>query len=87
MLRVGFPDPIGGDLGEILLPGRYIPPGLKQGGKIDVFIYLDSDDRLVATTERPLAPSISVAKFASVTAIVFDIVHSSAGIQPLLASD
>ena len=45
----------GGELGEILLPGRYIPPGLKQGDKLDVFIYLDSEDRLVATTETPLA--------------------------------
>ena len=45
----------GGELGEILLPGRYIPRDLKQGDKLDVFIYLDSDDRLVATTETPLA--------------------------------
>ena len=35
----------GGELGEILLPGRYIPRGLKQGEKLDVFIYRDSDDR------------------------------------------
>ena len=45
----------GGELGEILLPGRYIPRDLKQGDKLDVFIYLDSEDRLVATTETPLA--------------------------------
>ncbi len=45
----------GGELGEILLPGRYIPPNLKPGDKLDVFIYRDSDDRLVATTETPLA--------------------------------
>lgn len=45
----------GGNLGEILLPGRYIPPGLKQGDKLEVFIYLDSEDRLVATTETPYA--------------------------------
>ena len=35
----------GGELGEILLPGRYIPRDLKQGDKLDVFIYLDSEDR------------------------------------------
>ena len=40
---------------EILLPGRYIPPGAKPGDTIDVFVYLDSEDRLVATTETPLA--------------------------------
>lgn len=45
----------GGALGEILLPGRYIPKDLKPGDKLDVFVYLDSEDRLVATTETPLA--------------------------------
>ena len=45
----------GGELGEILLPGRYIPRDLKQGDILDVFLYLDSDDRLVATTETPFA--------------------------------
>ena len=45
----------GGELGEILLPGRYIPAGAMPGGKIDVFVYRDSEDRLVATTETPLA--------------------------------
>ncbi len=43
----------GGDLGEILLPGRYIPEDLAPGMKMDVFVYLDSEDRLVATTEIP----------------------------------
>jgi predicted RNA-binding protein (virulence factor B family) len=51
----------GGELGEILLPGRYIPRGLKQGETLDVFIYRDSDDRLVATTEVPHA---TVGEFA-----------------------
>ncbi|MEQ1854048.1 MAG: S1 RNA-binding domain-containing protein, partial [Chthoniobacteraceae bacterium] len=45
----------GGTHGEILLPGRYIPQGAVPGGKIDVFVYRDSEDRLVATTETPLA--------------------------------
>ena len=45
----------GGALGEILLPGRYIPPGWKIGAPLDVFIYRDSEDRLVATTETPRA--------------------------------
>jgi len=45
----------GGELGEILLPGRYIPADLKPKDKLDVFIYRDSEDRLVATTETPLA--------------------------------
>ena len=45
----------GGELGEILLPGRYIPPDVKPGDKLDVFVYFDSEDRLVATTEIPKA--------------------------------
>ena len=44
-----------GEGGEILLPGKYIPPGSKPGETIDVFIYRDSEDRPVATTETPLA--------------------------------
>lgn len=43
----------GGELGEILVPIRYVPPDLKD--KLDVFVYRDSEDRLVATTETPLA--------------------------------
>ena len=45
----------GGELGEILLPGRYIPADVKPSDKLDVFVYLDSEDRLVATTEIPKA--------------------------------
>ena len=45
----------GGDELVILLPGRYIPPGTKPGDMLDVFVYLDSEDRLVATTETPRA--------------------------------
>ena len=45
----------GGPLGEILLPGRMIPQGMRAGDTIDVFLYRDSEDRLVATTETPLA--------------------------------
>ena len=45
----------GGDEGEILLPQRYVPEGAKPGDELDVFIYLDNEERPVATTERPLA--------------------------------
>ncbi len=44
-----------GNLGEILLPGRYIQPGVGPGSVLDVFVYLDSEDRRVATTETPHA--------------------------------
>lgn len=45
----------GGDLGEILMPKRYVPEGTMPGDMVETFIYLDSEDRLVATTEKPLA--------------------------------
>jgi len=45
----------GGQWGEILLPRRYVPPGLKPGGEIRVFLYNDSEDRIVATTQTPKA--------------------------------
>lgn len=45
----------GGPPGEILLPGRYIPKTARPGEKVDVFVYRDSEDRLVATTETPRA--------------------------------
>ena len=45
----------GGTHGEILLPGRYLPAGGMPGEKVDVFVYRDSEDRLVATTETPRA--------------------------------
>ena len=45
----------GGDLGEILMPKRYVPEGTMLGDFIESFIYLDSEDRLIATTEKPLA--------------------------------
>jgi predicted RNA-binding protein (virulence factor B family) len=45
----------GEELGEILLPGRYIPKGAVPGDYLEAFIYRDSEDRLVATTEIPRA--------------------------------
>ncbi len=47
----------GGDEGEILLPKRYIPEAYNIGDEINVFLYLDQDERLVATTQHPLAKS------------------------------
>lgn len=41
----------GGDEGEILLPSRYVPEDAGIGDELDVFIYLDQEERLIATTE------------------------------------
>lgn len=51
----------GGNGLEILLPTRYIDKPLHIGDNIEVFIYTDSEDRLIATTLRPLA---TVGEFA-----------------------
>ena len=43
----------GDEDGEILLPKRYVPEGTKPGDILNVFIYLDMEERLVATTLQP----------------------------------
>ena len=45
----------GAEEGEILLPKRYVPADCKPGDTIEVFLYTDSEDRLIATTEKPIA--------------------------------
>ena len=45
----------GGPTGDILLPKRYIPKGTKIGDELDVFVYLDQDERPIATTQKPYA--------------------------------
>lgn len=49
------------DAAEVLLPNRYLTPEIKVGDTIKVFIYKDSEDRPVATTEHPFA---TVGEFA-----------------------
>ena len=39
---------------EVLLPNRYVSLENKVGDEIEVFVYHDSEDRLVASTDRPL---------------------------------
>ncbi len=51
----------GGEEGKILLPLRYVPEECKVGDKLNVFIYLDNEERLVATT---LTPLVQVGQFA-----------------------
>jgi predicted RNA-binding protein (virulence factor B family) len=51
----------GEEFGEVLLPERYVPQGLEAGQLITVFLYTDSEDRVIATTEKPIA---TVGEFA-----------------------
>ena len=56
----------GEDLGEILIPRRYVPVNCTVDDELDVFIYLDSEDRLIATTEMP---EITVGEFGFLEAV------------------
>ena len=49
------------DLGEILLPSKHVPNNLEIGDTVEVFLYLDSEDRPIATTQTPKA---EVGEFA-----------------------
>ncbi len=50
-----------GELGEVLLPKKYAPKNLAIGDTINVFLYFDSEDRPIATTQIPYA---QVGEFA-----------------------
>lgn len=56
----------GGDLGEILLPRAYVPKGVTPSSKLSVFVHLDSEDRVIATTENALA---QVDEFAALKVV------------------
>jgi hypothetical protein len=58
----------GGADGEILLPKRYVPKDspCEVGDWLNVFVYLDSDDRLIATTQKP---KVQVGEFASLKVV------------------
>jgi predicted RNA-binding protein (virulence factor B family) len=51
----------GDQFGDILLPRKYAPESMRIGDKVEVFLYNDSEDRIIATT---LAPRVQVGKCA-----------------------
>ena len=65
----------GDDLSEkpetVLLPNRYVPEGTKTGDALEVFLYRDSEDRPIATTDKPLieAGGLAQLKVKAVTKI------------------
>jgi predicted RNA-binding protein (virulence factor B family) len=64
----------GEELGLILLPNAYVETTMELGKEVEVFIYSDSEDRLVATTETPL---VQAGEFASLEVVN---VHSRMGV-------
>ena len=51
----------GEDLGEILLPKKFLTSEIKPGSEVEAFIYFDSEDRLTATIQHPYT---QINKFA-----------------------
>jgi predicted RNA-binding protein (virulence factor B family) len=62
----------GGELGDILLPKKYVPEKCQPGDEIEVFVYADGEDRLRATTQKPYA---TVGQFAKLRVVA----NSSSG--------
>ena len=56
----------GGEFGEILLPSKFVAEEMQDEEQISVFVYLDSEDRVVATTETPKAV---VGQFATLQVV------------------
>jgi len=54
---------------EILLPARFVPKGVKEGDLLEVFVYHDSDNRLISTTQKPkgIAGEIVLLQVVSTT--------------------
>lgn len=55
----------GGD--GLLLPNRFVPKGAMVGDVLEVFVYHDSEDRLIATTQRPFAVVGDIAYLEAVS--------------------
>lgn len=51
---------------EVLMPAKYVPDDIRPGDQIRVFVYNDSEERPVATTETPFA---TVGQFAYLQAV------------------
>ena len=51
--KVDFGVYLGSDEEKVLLPKKQVPEGIEPGDPIEVFLYKDSDDRLIATTNEP----------------------------------
>jgi len=59
------------DGNDVLLPGPYLTPEMKEGTLVNVFLYTDSEDRLVATTNKPVAMLDEFALFTVVDVAPF----------------
>jgi predicted RNA-binding protein (virulence factor B family) len=51
----------------ILLPKRFVPKGLSLGDEVNVFLYHDGEDRLIATTQRPKGTLGDIVKLRTIS--------------------
>jgi predicted RNA-binding protein (virulence factor B family) len=58
----------GDSFGEILMPRRYVPENCEIDQILEVFLYKDSEDRIIATTEKPFA-KLNECAFLKVEAV------------------
>ncbi len=56
----------GWELGEILVPKKYLPADSYVGMELDVFLYKDSEDRIIGTTKKPV---VEVGQFAALKVV------------------
>jgi predicted RNA-binding protein (virulence factor B family) len=56
----------GGEYGDVLLPRKYVRDSMQVGDSLEVFLYNDSEDRIVATT---LKPRVQVGECAYLKAV------------------
>lgn len=59
------------DYGNVLLPKRYVPEDVERGDRLEVFVYFDSEDQIIATTETPLGMvgEFALLKVVGMTAV------------------
>lgn len=69
--EVDFGVYLGDEKEKVLLPGKQVPEGTKKGDELEVFIYRDSSDRLIATTNMPKLTlgEVALLKVSDVTKI------------------
>ena len=58
---------VGNEEESVLLPGKYVPEYAELGDEVEVFVYRDSKDRLVATTQTPKISLDEVAVLEAVS--------------------
>ena len=54
---------------EVLLPNRYVPEEFEIDDTIEVFVYLDNEERLVAVTDHPYIKKENSHSFVAITSL------------------